>query len=278
MSKLQNFLLGNALFSLISGSVLLIWPNRLAQIFDIQASMPFWITGVALLGFSAWVMVVARWQNRTAILSVIIQDLVWVLSSGVLLIVKPWGVSESGHQIIAVVAMMVLFFGLGQIVALAQELDETARGFKQLRVQRVLPFGKGQVWPVVSDVAHYHRVAPNIDSVEIISGKGEGMVRSCSHGKNSWTETCLAWEEESEYVFEVNTKAPDYPYPFKYLQGTWRLKEVREQHTEVQMIFDIQLKSKWLNLMYPIMRWRFRQICNQIFDNWHHVLKEKSEY
>lgn len=273
MSKLQKFLWGNALFSLTSGLVLIIWAKSLSHIFEVPASMPFWITGLALLGFAAWVLAVARWQNHAAIRSVILQDLAWVLASGIILIMKPWGISESGHQIIGLVAVLVLFFGLGQSVAFAQEVGKK-QGIKQFRVQRVLPYGKSQVWPVVSDVAHYHRVAPNIDSVEIISGEGEGMLRACSHGKESWTETCLAWEEESKYVFEVNTGAPDYPYPFKYLRGTWRLKEVGEHSTEVQMIFDIQLKSQWRSLLYPIMCWRFRKICEEIFDNWEEVLRE----
>jgi len=61
------------------------------------------------------------------------------------------------------------------------------------------------VWAVITDTDLYAEVAPNLSSVEVLEGEGEGMVRECADtdGK-TWTETCTVWEPERRYAVEVH--------------------------------------------------------------------------
>jgi len=163
-----------------------------------------------------------------------------------------------------------------QAKALAQTDNTQKRGLKQLSFQRTINATKEHVWKVVSDVSNYQKVAPNIDEVKVISGQGEGMVRSCSHGKDNWTETCSLWEEEKEYAFEVNTAAPDYPYPFKSLKGSWIVEEIDSSQTKVIMLFEFEYKWKFQNwLLHPLLKGKFGKTAEKLLDNWQNQIEKK---
>ncbi|PHR42612.1 MAG: hypothetical protein COA32_17245 [Fluviicola sp.] len=131
--------------------------------------------------------------------------------------------------------------------------------------RRKVKANKPDVWKVISDVENYHEVAGNIDEVKIVSGEKEGMVRACSHGKDSWTEKCSLWEEEKEYSFEVDTSAPDYPYPFKVLRGNWQVKELADNKTEIIMNFEFEYTKSIHNLLlHPLMKHKFIKICKDL--------------
>jgi len=133
---------------------------------------------------------------------------------------------------------------------------------------------KEKTWRVISDVSNYHEIAPNIDSVEIISGEGEGMIRKCTHKANNWTEVATLWEEGEQYSFEVNTDAEDYPYPLKFLKGTWQVKEISKSKTEIIMKFDFAYKRKiYKLLLHPFMKSKFNKISEELLDNWQRKLE-----
>ena len=145
---------------------------------------------------------------------------------------------------------------------------------KKFIFERDVNATKTATWKVISDVANYHSVAPNVDDVKIISGERTGMVRSCSHGKDNWTETCTLWEEGEQYSFEVNTTAPDYPYPLKYLKGTWKIQELAPGQTRIIMIFDFTYKRKiHYVILHPFMKGKFNKICDELLNNWQGMLE-----
>lgn len=264
MTALQKNLLANALFSLGSGLILCFTANPLAHIFGLANHEEFLFIGGALLLFSSLVFLAFYNQNKIVVVSIIIQDLLWVFGSIWILVSKPFGIASGGQQIIAVVATIVLFFAVAQSQALAQ----SAPKLKTMKVQRIINAPKIEVWAVVSDVANYHLVAPNLDDVKILSGEGEGMLRSCSHGDESWTETCTLWQEGEQYEFEVNTMAADYPYPFQYLKGSWKLIELGPQQTLLIMTFEFTMKKKVQNLMLPFLKPKFRKLSEELLSNW----------
>ncbi len=269
MNQLQKSLQFNALFSGISGILLVVLNKQVASLFDIPKTSLFWIIGAALIFFSITIIYEVKRQNQLGVLLIIIQDFLWVLGSMILLILQPFEISKMGNGIIAIVAIVVLFIGINQAKALARTDTNPKKGIKYLNFDRLLKASKGNVWKVISDVANYHEVAPNIDDVKIITGEGEGMVRSCSHGKDSWTETCSLWSEEKEYAFEVNTDAPDYTYPFQYLKGNWKIEEIDEMHTMVIMIFEFEYKRKFQNwLLHPLLKLKFSKTAEALLDNW----------
>lgn len=276
MNKLKNSLLINAIFSSASGIVLIVFSQQIGGLFGTTNSSVFWIIGIALLIFASTIAYEVVKQRPLAVLWIIAQDFLWVLGSIIILIVNPFVISKAGNSTIAVVALIVLFLGINQSKALAQVDSGSVKKYKHFRFERIVKATKQDVWKVIADVANYDKVAPNIDDVKIISGEGEGMVRSCSHGKDSWTETCSKWVEEKSYSFEVNTAAPDYPYPFKFLKGTWEVEEIDNTTTKIIMLFDFQYKHKIQNvLLHPVLKGKFRKTANKLLDNWQVMLEKK---
>lgn len=169
-----------------------------------------------------------------------------------------------------------MLIAINQLHTLTTVDSTNEEGIKELHFKRNVAAPKAETWKVISDVSNYHKVAPNIDHVKIISGEGTGMVRSCSHGKESWTETCSLWEEEKKYSFEVNTSAPDYPYPLKYLKGTWEVEEIDLKHTEIKMIFEFGYKQKIQDIViHPLLRENFKKISKELMDNWQTMLEKE---
>ena len=274
MNQLQKALRLNALFSGFSGILLVAGHYRVAGLFDTPNSSVFQVIGAALIYFSLTIAFEIKHQNLLRVLFIIVQDSLWVIGSVILLIFQPFNISMTGNGVIAAIALIVLFMAISQTNALAQTDSIANKGTKQLRFERTMKATKASVWKVISDVANYHEVAPNVDDVKIISGEGKGMVRSCSHGKDSWTETCSLWEDEKEYAFEVNTNAPDYPNPFKYLKGNWKLEEFNNSQTRVIMLFEFKYNRKIQNwLLHPILKGKFRKTAELLLDNWQRLIE-----
>ncbi len=112
-------------------------------------------------------------------------------------------------------------------------------------------------WEVISDVANYHRYATGLDEVFVVSGKEEGMIRSCSDERGVWRETCTLWEEGRSYSFEVDTKS-GFPYPFTYMKGTWSVHVIDDHFSEITVRFDYEMSYKW-------MSWIFSDATNEAF-------------
>ncbi len=270
MNHLQKALLFNALFSGLCGIVLIAFHTQIASLFGVANSTVFWMIGIALLYFIGTIIYEINKQGLRAILWIIVQDFLWVIASLILLLLDPFQLSFTGNLIIALVALAVLLMAVNQSLALAK-VDNIAdsQGIKQIKFERTVQATKQATWKVISDVSNYYQVAPNIDGVTVISGKGEGMVRACSHGKDSWTETCTLWEEEKRYAFEVNTSAPDYPYPFNYLQGYWEVEEITPSTTRIILRFRFRYKHNFQNiLLHPFLKGKFSQIVDELLDNW----------
>ncbi len=276
MNILQIALLCNGIFSLLTGLSLIIFKNRIAQWFGQDKSLVFLIIGLCLLYFSYSIFKQLKNPETDAVFYIILQDLIWVVTSMVILLFKPFNTTTLGNQIIAGVAFIVWFFSVGQSVGLAQTDSIQGKGMKRLSFERVINASKEYTWKTISDVSNYHKVAPNIDSVEIISGEGKGMIRSCSHKKDNWTEVATLWDEGEQYSFQVDTDAEDYPYPLKYLRGTWKVEKISENQTKIKMIFEFTYKRKIHNLLiHPLMKKKFSKISGELLDNWQNQLENK---
>ncbi|WP_282087295.1 type II toxin-antitoxin system RatA family toxin [Aquimarina algiphila] len=272
MNTLQNLLTANAIFSIANGTILLLFPKKIAQIFDVEPGLFFIILGIALLFFAMTLIIEIKKQRAISILWITIQDALWVVGSIILLVSNPFTISIEGNIIIAIVALVVLSLGSGQLKALARIDEENKKGQKILKFGRIVKGNKSKIWEIVSDVSNYHKVAPNIDVSKVISGNKKGMIRSCAHGKDSWTETCTLWEDEKQYSFMVDTKAPDYPYPLKSLKGTWIVNEIANNESEIVMIFEFEYKKTVQNiLIHPIMKHKFTKVCKELLDNWQNM-------
>ena len=274
MNTLQKHLTANAVFSTLCGIVVLLFQKKVEQIFNVEPSNFFFILGILLIFFALTIVIEIKRQRALPVLWITIQDMLWVIGSAILLLWNPFDISIEGNIIIGIVALFVLLFGLGQARGLARIDERNKRGKKVLQFSRKVKGAKSKVWKVISDVANYHEVAPNIDGSKVISGEKQGMVRSCSHGKDSWTETCTLWEEEKQYSFMVDTNTPDYPYPLKSLKGTWIVDEISSNESEITMIFEFEYKKPIQNiLLHPIMKYQFTKVCKELLDNWQKLIE-----
>ncbi|WP_298760434.1 SRPBCC family protein [uncultured Psychroserpens sp.] len=275
MNTLQKSLTANAVFSSTCGIISILFKNDLERLFGIASNNTFLILGILLLIFALTLVIEVKKQRALSVLCIIIQDLLWVIGSVMLLLFNPFDITTEGHVIIAIVAFVVLQLAFVQARGLARIDEEYTRGLKVIRFSRTVKGTRQHVWDIISDVGNYHQVAPNIDNSKIISGDKKGMVRSCSHGKDSWTETCTLWEDERQYSFEVNTKAPDYPYPLKFLKGTWIVNELTSSESEIVMIFEFEYKKAFQNsLVHPLMKYKFTKVCKELLDNWQHMIEK----
>lgn len=268
MHTLNKALTANLITSLLSGLTLVIFPKAIAQVFGVNAHPVFMGVGIALLFFASTIALELKKQRALAIWWISMQDLMWVASSFIILLWQPFPISATGYWIIDVVALLILLLAIFQLKGLAA-LD-THNGAKVMQFSRVMPANKAQVWDMISDLGNYHQVAPNIDGVKILSGgSGEGTVRQCSHGKDSWQETCTLWQPQKRYVFEVDTNAPNYPFPFSYLKGTWELSIISDNETEVTMKFEAVYKRGFYNwLVHPLAKLKFDKTGEELLDNW----------
>ena len=137
--------------------------------------------------------------------------------------------------------------------------------------KKMLSASKEVAWEVISDVGNYHRYATGLSSVTIVSGAGEGMVRSCSDEQGSWQETCTAWDEGTSYSFDVDTGS-GFPYPFERFNGTWTVNTVDPDgmFTELIISFEYQFPYRW-------MSWFFSEDTHAAIDDGNQTLIENWE-
>jgi len=267
----------NAIATLSSGVGILAFHKQLMSIFELNNIIPFLIVGGVITFFSLTMFIEIRKQRALAILWIIVQDVLFVLASVIVLIIRPFHISDGGYLLIELFLIPIIFFIVYQSKGLARMDSKNGSNLKFMSFKRIVNANKKRVWNTISDIENYHKVAANIDNVEIISGEGEGMVRSCSHGKDSWSETCTLWENEKQYSFLIDTQSPDYPYPFKNLKGTWKIDEIDKSKSEITMEFEFEYTKKIHKIiLHPLLRWKFSKACIGIMDNWQLSLEKQN--
>ncbi len=130
---------------------------------------------------------------------------------------------------------------------------------------RIVEAPDSVVWNVISDVANYHQYADGLTDLNIISGSGEGMVRSCATTDGLWTETCTLWKPGEQYTFVVDTQADDYPFPFKELEANWLVEKVDERSSRIVLTFQYRFNYRW-------MQWGFASATHKHLDKGNKVL------
>ena len=114
MNELKKALLANAIFSILSGIIFLLFSKEIADLFDLQVNSIFKYIGLTLVFFSATIAYENYKLRRPFVLWIIVQDLLWVLGSIILVIFKPFAISTSGYFIIIGIAIIVLYMAIIQ--------------------------------------------------------------------------------------------------------------------------------------------------------------------
>jgi hypothetical protein len=111
---LKKALMGNALFSILSGAAIVIANRWLVRFLGLPENVSLVILGIGLIAYAATLILNARRPaiKITDAWIAVIMDLAWVVGSYVLILVVPF--STGGKWVIASVAELVLAFAILQ--------------------------------------------------------------------------------------------------------------------------------------------------------------------
>lgn len=115
---LRRALQGNALFSVISGVVILATNRTLVEFLGLPRDASLTALGIGLLGYAGWLLWNAR-REKIKILDAwiaVILDMVWVMGSYALLFEVKF--SSGGKWAVVLVAELVFLFGVMQWIGL----------------------------------------------------------------------------------------------------------------------------------------------------------------
>jgi hypothetical protein len=115
---LRKALLGNALFSAVSGLTILFAQGWVLRILGISNRVSLVILGIGLIVFAATLVVNALRQTvkTSDAWMAVLMDAAWVLASYVLIFVAPF--SREGKWVIGVVAELVTLFAVLQFIGI----------------------------------------------------------------------------------------------------------------------------------------------------------------
>jgi hypothetical protein len=115
---LRKALMGNALFSTLSGLVILLAQGWVLRILGLSSNVKLFILGAALIVFAGTLVINARKQEMklSDAWMAVWMDVVWVVGSYVLIFVVPF--STEGKWVVGVVAELVLVFAILQFVGI----------------------------------------------------------------------------------------------------------------------------------------------------------------
>lgn len=115
---LRRALMGNALFSTLSGLTMLFAQGWVLRILGLSPDVSLVILGVGVIVFAATLAINARRQQVKASDAwiAILMDLAWVLGSYVVIFVVPF--STGGKWVVGAVAELVLLFAVLQFVGI----------------------------------------------------------------------------------------------------------------------------------------------------------------
>ncbi|QXP58468.1 hypothetical protein [Olleya sp. HaHaR_3_96] len=121
MNPLQKALKINALFSSLSGLLIVALHQQIATVFETSNTTVFWSVGLILIYFALTIWYEIKAQRKLAIIWIIIQDYTWVLASVILILFNPFKITFIGNFIIGAIALIVLFMGINQMIALQRK-------------------------------------------------------------------------------------------------------------------------------------------------------------
>lgn len=222
--RLRAALRANAMFSLVSGTALLVGGAFVAAPWGLG---PRWLPPAIGAGVVAFSVLVARAAVqhgsilRRAAWAVVSADVAWTGATVSLLLIAP----PRPVGLAFVVALGVAVAGLTgwQLLALsAISHDDPLDGLEIFEQSRTLPAAPDRIWPLLTDHDLYGRLAPNLSKVEVISAPDLPLRRRCTNTSgNEWEETCTLWEDGRRYAVDVDTS--DYPYPLAQMRGLWQV-------------------------------------------------------
>ena len=117
MNKLKKYLVINALFSAISGTIMIFFRENFNLFFNLENNLVFTITGSGLLLFSVFVFYTSRKHstNSKLVNTITFLDLLWVIGSIIISFFGLFNLSDRGYLTIMIIAIWIGFLALKQL-------------------------------------------------------------------------------------------------------------------------------------------------------------------
>lgn len=117
---LRSALLGNSIFSFLSGLDLVLFSRPVATFLGLSSPIVILALGIVLMAFAYVVFTQARNRplDRSFARFAIVADLLWVIGSAVLIFTDLMAITTAGKWAIAILADVVLVFAILQYVGL----------------------------------------------------------------------------------------------------------------------------------------------------------------
>lgn len=147
----------------------------------------------------------------------------------------------------------------------------------QVSMHRTVDAPPAVVWDVLTDHELYGAVAPNLSTVEVVDGEGDGMIRRCVDADgNEWTETCTRWEPGRSFAVSVDVADSEFHRRlFSRFEGEWRLAEV-DDGVRITVGFAFEPRYGPLG---ALVSWYFARrapaIVAEIFDGWEAAIESR---
>ena len=115
---LRKALIGNALFSTLSGLTILLAQGWVLRILGLPSTVTLLILGAGLIVFAVTLVINARKQQvkKSDAWIAVLMDVAWVVGSYILIFTVPF--STEGKWVVGVVAELVLVFAVLQFVGI----------------------------------------------------------------------------------------------------------------------------------------------------------------
>ena len=233
---LRGALLGNAAFSLTSGTAFVAFPAAIAAAVGPEiAPVIVAAVGMVLLPFGGFVAWLGSRTKPTpwVALGVSLADLGWVGGSAVLLAFAHVQLTSSGVALVIAVSLAVGGFAVGQLRGIARVYADPADAARFRVCVDVRSDGDAAIlWENIANFGEIARFAPMLASSRMRDDAqpGVGAVRDCAdHGARRWSERCTVLDRaRREFEVEFLTREPEFPFPLSALKGGWIVQEAPE--------------------------------------------------
>lgn len=223
--------------------------------------------GLTLVPFGIFATWVATRHHPPTTLALLISlaDLAWVAGSIVLIAITRDRLSSTGIGLIAIVALAVFAFSVGQLRGIARAYRRSPGDPRQIRVCiEVRTAGEAEtIWRNVADMGNISRFVPALATSVMRNGESPqvGAVRECSdQSQRRWAERCTRLDAaQRELDLELLADQPAFPFPFSALRGGWRVRPESAGAT-VTMWWEGELRHTALAPVLPVLiAWQARR-------------------
>lgn len=111
---LRVALLGNAGFSVLSATIILLWRGSVIRWLGIPRDFGILFLGIGLMVFALWLLLIATQTpiKLPAARIAVVMDLTWVAASVPVIVLAP--LTSQGRLVVAIIGLVVLCFALSQ--------------------------------------------------------------------------------------------------------------------------------------------------------------------